>query len=108
MIPSSGSDLVLLSALYVQNRQYLRLNCFGNETMNRKIRSIGFVKAVYPLSYMKSKFIFEISLNLLPDIDECLTNSCDVKAECLNTNGSYECSCVPGFIGDGTTCTGKL
>ena len=41
------------------------------------------------------------------DIDECATNPCDVNAACLNTNGSYECSCRPGFEGDGETCTGN-
>ena len=42
----------------------------------------------------------------LLDIDECAANPCDVNAACLNTNGSYECSCRPGFEGDGTSCTG--
>lgn len=41
------------------------------------------------------------------DIDECAANPCDVNAACLNTNGSYECSCRPGFEGDGETCTGN-
>lgn len=76
--------------------------------MWRKIWSIGFVKVVYFLFYMKSKFIFEIFLNLFLDIDECLINFCDVKVECLNMNGLYECFCVLGFIGDGIICIGKL
>ena len=46
-------------------------------------------------------------LLLLLDIDECATNPCDVNAACLNTNGSYECSCRPGFEGDRETCTGN-
>ena len=44
---------------------------------------------------------------MLLDIDECVINPCDVNAACLNTNGSYECSCRPGFEGDGTSCTGN-
>ena len=47
-------------------------------------------------------------LLLLPDIDECLASPCDDNAACLNTDGSYECACGPGFEGDGQTCTGNL
>ena len=43
------------------------------------------------------------------DIDECdmETDSCDVNAECTNTDGSYTCSCLAGYSGDGMTCSGK-
>ena len=42
------------------------------------------------------------------DINECDdgTASCDVNAQCINTNGSYNCSCSSGYSGDGMTCTG--
>ena len=42
-------------------------------------------------------------LNFVPDIDECSSNShsCDANAVCNNTRGSYNCSCKPGFSGDG-------
>lgn len=49
-------------------------------------------------------FCFEF---LYSDIDECLASPCDDNAACLNTDGSYECSCAPGFEGDGQTCTGN-
>ena len=51
-------------------------------------------------------YIFNLFLFLL-DIDECAGNPCDNNAVCLNTNGSYECSCRPGFEGDGESCTGN-
>ena len=47
-----------------------------------------------------------ISLFFL-DIDECEmeTASCDMNAECTNTDGSYTCSCLAGYSGDGlSTC----
>ena len=31
---------------------------------------------------------------------------CDSNAVCSNTEGSYVCSCVEGYTGDGKTCTG--
>ena len=54
------------------------------------------------------------------DIDECVFNHaldgddgdslmtrrpCDAKAVCVNTPGSYHCSCRDGYTGDGFTCT---
>ena len=42
------------------------------------------------------------------DIDECAQglDSCSSLADCTNTEGSYECECVPGYQGDGRVCTG--
>ena len=41
------------------------------------------------------------------DIDECLlgSHSCDRNAMCMNTDGSFTCSCYPGFTGDGQSCS---
>ena len=45
----------------------------------------------------------------LLDINECVgENSCDANATCLNTEGSYLCTCNPGFFGNGTFCKGIL
>ena len=43
-----------------------------------------------------------------PDIDECASgedNCLDVddKGQCFNTNGSFICSCLPGYDGNGIT-----
>ena len=48
-------------------------------------------------------------MNYHTDIDECEidSDSCDVNAECSNTYGSYMCQCLPGFSGDGQSCSGK-
>ena len=45
------------------------------------------------------------------DINECEgddSNNCHENANCTNTDGSYTCSCNPGYTGDGVTCTSKL
>ena len=31
-----------------------------------------------------------------------------MNAQCINTNGSYNCSCSSGYSGNGMTCTGKI
>jgi len=44
------------------------------------------------------------------DVDECATNShsCNENAACSNSVGSYNCTCITGFIGDGFNCSGEL
>ena len=43
------------------------------------------------------------------DVNECTTEAhiCDDNAECVNTEGSYECTCKDGFHGDRKKCTGN-
>ena len=43
------------------------------------------------------------------DIDECAegVHDCHRKAKCINTRGSYRCSCLSGYHGDGKQCKGK-
>ena len=40
------------------------------------------------------------------DVDECKTieGICDVHANCVNTQGSYKCTCHPGWTGTGRRC----
>ena len=44
------------------------------------------------------------------DIDECQNGEiiCGTKtSQCQNTNGSYECTCIQGYIKNGTECKGE-
>ena len=44
------------------------------------------------------------------DVDECAlgTSSCSADALCINTEGSFTCSCKPGYSGDGQVCAGEI
>ena len=44
------------------------------------------------------------------DIHMCSENttSCDENADCVDTEGSYECVCRTGYIGDGFLCISEL
>ena len=54
------------------------------------------------------------SLNLnaftsISDVDECETRSysCHSHGQCVNLQGSYDCTCLNGYTGDGSTsCSG--
>jgi len=42
-------------------------------------------------------------------MDECSSNNggCSAVATCTNIIGSFRCTCLPGYRGDGFTCEGK-
>ena len=42
------------------------------------------------------------------DIDECAlgVDVCSDDANCTDIEGSYECTCHPGYTGNGVNCTG--
>ena len=44
----------------------------------------------------------------ITDIDECNESDypCDPNANCTNIIGSFSCTCVTGYSGDGLTCNG--
>lgn len=43
------------------------------------------------------------------DIDECVVNNVTCQQVCTNIPGSYECSCLPGYVYNDTNeiCEGK-
>ena len=43
------------------------------------------------------------------DVDECTegTSKCHDNATCINNVGSYDCTCIFGYTGDGFNCNGK-
>ena len=50
------------------------------------------------------------SIYYFADINECEAGKhhCDFNAFCNNTEGSYFCTCKPGYNGNGVNCTGKI
>ena len=45
---------------------------------------------------------------LLVDVNECTDEDlCSPFADCTNFDGSFNCSCIPGYAGNGSHCEGK-
>ena len=49
-------------------------------------------------------------MNFILDVDECLVNNGECSQACINTPGSWTCTCTPGYqLGlDGHSCYRKL
>ena len=49
-------------------------------------------------------------MRIVSDIDECAegVHKCHGKAECMNNDGSFLCSCKSGYIGNGMHCEGMF
>ncbi|KAI8492288.1 hypothetical protein Bbelb_301850 [Branchiostoma belcheri] len=41
------------------------------------------------------------------DVDECQDNPCHEFAVCANTKGSFTCTCIDGYTGNGFTCAAR-
>lgn len=56
----------------------------------------------------KNSLPYDMKLPHSLDIDECARDSdnCDLNANCVNTQGSFECVCREGYEGNGRMCTG--
>ena len=63
------------------------------------------------LKYVKCEInLFLLLIYIISDINECKegTHNCSSNAVCNNTKGSYNCTCKPGYEGDGNNCTGII
>ena len=55
-------------------------------------------------------YFLQLLVNIISDINECEggTHNCSSNAVCNNTKGFYNCTCKPGYEGDGNNCTGDI
>ena len=81
------------------------------------LREASLVPATKATLEMESLAQVHYSLNMhysippiILDINECAlnTDSCNANAACADTEGSFTCTCNPGYEGDGVTCTSSI
>ena len=69
------------------------------------------LKCINLLFYMFIIIQYGVVSMILPssDVNECYleTDLCSAEAQCLNTDGTYECACQGDYTGDGFSCTSK-
>ena len=56
----------------------------------------------------KLSIIIYCQYNVAVDVNECDAPVCDTNANCSNTYGSYFCTCVGGYTGNGSQCEGDM
>lgn len=87
MSPSFYVWFFIISIIYFL--KHLTLSSVFSKFMS--ISKKSFISCVYPL-----------------DKDECTydLDNCHADALCTNTKGSFNCTCLRGYEGDGIKCTG--
>ena len=101
-MPRKAPDFVY--QVYIQNVQHIDI-CAMWTKLNRSSDNCCFGYLISALARLyKLRF-----LTLISDIDECAVNNgnCSPFANCTNILGSYNCTCMTGFSGDGFNCTGE-
>ena len=80
----------------------------GNGSICNGIISYPSLHFMFLQVYSYVFFVTEYFL-LPPEIDECKDGShdCHINANCTNIPGSYNCTCRPGYQGNGSICKGK-
>ena len=79
---------------------------------NEMLSPEGIVYFSRTLSDQVFNNFFFFTMHVLSDVDECSEahpvkmDKCHSNASCANTQGSFNCSCNPTFIGDGFDCEG--
>ena len=86
-----GLMLALVSISMLQNWLFSCVKCLG----------------LYTICEVGGSYCF---LFFILDLDECKdkTHQCDVNANCTNIPGSYNCTCRPGYRGNGSICNGII
>jgi len=73
-----------------------------------KLAKVDLYRFIDDFARLQHVILYELFVFL--DINECAVgkSSCSANAICLNSPGSFTCSCKQGFIGNGSQCDGNV
>lgn len=76
---------------------------------NYRLRSLIRTTGFWSSKYLFIIYLFSVFSSLSTDIDECAINEGGCSQQCINTPGSFTCTCTPGYqLGrDGHSCYRK-
>ena len=106
--PCLENKTYTIKFMSIRHQSFLLLHliwCLKNENVIHILllilrhKSWCHVKFCHPCVYSNVSIAF---FSLLLDINECSTNAhnCDANAFCSNFEGSYNCTCSPGYSGN--------
>ena len=94
----------------------IRSVCGITESINRcivglviKPRMTGVTSQCFTINACSSSLAYDCTMALYDaDVDECAENNggCSPHANCTNIPGNFTCTCMPGYTGDGFSCSG--
>ena len=98
-----------LAKVIVKNKmsRFLWFSVYNTINRNRRYNYARKIAVPYIVPYLSLWWHADVCYG--SDIDECAENNggCSANASCTNRPGNFTCACLPGYIGDGLTCTGK-
>lgn len=98
--------MIASKLLFRQPDEMLDINLRG--TCISFMESLRLVHFFTELHARDQSYIINIVI-FFTDIEECRTetDNCHDDANCTNTKGSFYCTCLTGYSGNGVTCDGK-
>ncbi|XP_046858696.1 uncharacterized protein LOC124452154 [Xenia sp. Carnegie-2017] len=99
-ISSKEKECLSSSALSV-----VKENCNGKSKCAFTIQKDKFLPKSYTCSNETSLVVHYTCKTATLVINKCLSNPCNVNANCTDNEGTFECRCKKGFSGNGLSCT---
>lgn len=83
------------------------VSCTGKITIDVSFNVFFFFSCALLFSYLRLVDVNECETDEISDYYKYLAHNCHNDSICTNTNGSFYCTCLVGYSGDGVWCSGE-